>query len=65
MHDAMRGTREEPMSRVESTRIILGVVLLAIAAFTLLSLVSHMLTGGEDQKVLQDNYLGEDRKSVV
>ena len=59
MHDAMRGTREEPMSRVESTRIILGVVLLAIAAFTLLSLVSHMLTGGEDQKVLQDNYLGD------
>ena len=47
------GSREDPMNRVEAVRIAAGVLLLAIAAFTLLSLVSHLLTGGEDQKVLQ------------
>ena len=59
VHEAIRGTREEPLNRAESIRIIAGVLLLAVAAFTLLSLVSHLLTGGVDQKVLQAGYLGD------
>ena len=59
VHEAIRGTREEPLNRTESIRIILGVLLLAVAAFTLLSLVSHLLTGGVDQKVLQTGHLGD------
>ncbi len=53
IREALNGSKVEPLSRWESIRIILGVILLAIAAFTLLSLVSHLLTGGLDQKVLQ------------
>ena len=53
IQEALMGSREEPMNRIEAVRIAAGVVLLAIAAFTLLSLVSHLITGGEDQKVLQ------------
>lgn len=59
VHEAIRGTREEPLNRTESIRIIAGVLLLAVAAFTLLSLVSHLLTGGVDQKVLQTGHLGD------
>ncbi|MCR4994419.1 MAG: DNA translocase FtsK [Bacteroidales bacterium] len=47
------------MDRGEAIRIAAGVVLLAIAAFTLLSLVSHLLTGGEDQKALQSGLFGD------
>ena len=55
IHEALMGEREDPMSRTESISIAAGVVLLAIAAFTLLCLVSHLITGGEDQKVLQNH----------
>ena len=53
IHEALMGSRDDPMNRIEAVRIAAGVILLAIAAFTLLSLVSHLITGGEDQKVLQ------------
>ena len=56
---ALRGDKDEPLNRIEAARIFFGVVLLAIAAFTLLSFVSHLLTGGEDQKVLQGGYFGQ------
>ena len=56
---ALHGDKDEPLNRIEAARIFFGVVLLAIAAFTLLSFVSHLLTGGEDQKVLQGGYFGQ------
>ncbi|MBE6255806.1 MAG: DNA translocase FtsK [Prevotella sp.] len=59
MNEAISGTRDEPLNRTEATRIVLGVLLLAVAAFTLLSFVSHLLTGGVDQKVLQGGYIGD------
>ena len=57
IQEALMGDREDPMPRSEAICIALGVVLLAIAAFTLLSFVSHLITGGEDQKVLQSGIL--------
>ena len=59
MNEAISGTRDEPLNHTEATRIVLGVLLLAVAAFTLLSFVSHLLTGGVDQKVLQGGYIGD------
>ena len=59
VREALRGTRDEPMSRGEAIRIALGVVLLVVAAFTLLSLISHLITGGWDQAVLQGGYYGD------
>ncbi len=59
LQDALIGNKEDPMDRGEAIRIAAGVVLLAIAAFTLLSLVSHLLTGGEDQKALQSGLFGD------
>ena len=56
--DALKGDRDEPIDRNEALRIAMGVMLLVVAAFTLLSLVSHLFTGGEDQKVLQNAYEG-------
>lgn len=58
LQEALIGGIDEPMSRRESISIACGVVLLAIAAFTLLSLVSYLITGGEDQKVLQSGLYG-------
>ena len=55
----LKGDRDEPLQRTEAIRIALGVLLLALSAFTLLSLVSHLITGGEDQKVLQHGYIGD------
>ncbi len=55
---ALRGEADERLSRNEAVSMGVGVIFLALAAFTLLSFVSHLLTGGEDQKVLQDNYIG-------
>ena len=59
MNEAISGTRDEPLNRTEAIRIVLGVLLLAVSAFTLLSFVSHLLTGGVDQKVLQGGYYGD------
>ncbi len=61
---ALRGDKDEPMTREESVRMVAGVLLLALAAFTLLALVSHLFTGGEDQKVLQGGYVGSARNWV-
>ena len=57
MKEALTGDKDEPMGRGESIRMGVGVLLLALSAFTLLSLVSHLFTGGEDQKVLQHQYM--------
>ncbi len=59
MDQVIHGDKDEPLNRNEAIRIALGVLLLAIAAFTLLSFVSHLITGGEDQKVLQGGYIGD------
>ena len=52
---AIQGDADERLSRSEAISMAVGVMLLAVAAFTLLSLVSHLITGGEDQKVLQSH----------
>lgn len=57
MKEALAGSKDEPLGRAETIRMGLGVLLLALSAFTLLSLVSHLFTGGDDQKVLQNHYL--------
>ncbi len=59
VREALKGTRDEPMSRGEAIRIAVGVVLLVVAAFTLLSLISHLITGGWDMAVLQGGYYGD------
>ena len=56
--EALTGDKDDPIDRSESVRMALGLTLLALSAFTLLSLISHLFTGGEDQKVLQDHYVG-------
>ena len=61
MNEALRGDHDETIHRGEAIRTACGVILLALSAFTLLSLVSHLITGGEDQKVLQGGYFGEAR----
>ena len=53
INQAMHGDIDDPMSRGEMVAMVCGVVLLALAAFTLLSFISHIFTGGEDQKLLQ------------
>ena len=58
LHEAMHGDKDEPLERGEVIRMALGVLLLALAAYTMLSVVSHFFTGDEDQKVLQSGYLG-------
>ena len=57
--NALHGDSDEPMSRGEAIRMAAGVVMLALAAFTLLSFASHLFTGGEDQKVLQPVSVGD------
>ena len=54
---ALLGESDERTSRRESLGMAFGVLFLALAAFTLLSFVSHLMTGGEDQKVLQSDYV--------
>ena len=57
---ALHGDRDDPMPLGEAIRMAVGVLLLALAAFTLLSFTSHLITGGEDQKVLQGtSYVGD------
>ena len=50
---ALKGDKDDPLTREETIRMAAGVLLLLLAAFTLLAFVSHLFTGGEDQKVLQ------------
>ena len=57
--DALHGDRDEPLGRAEIVRLACGVLMLALAAFTLLAFVSHLFTGSEDQKVLQHGYVGQ------
>ena len=56
--EALKGEHDDPLNREEAIRTTCGILLLALAAFTLLSLASHLVTGGEDQKVLQGGYIG-------
>ncbi|MBO4800486.1 MAG: DNA translocase FtsK 4TM domain-containing protein [Bacteroidaceae bacterium] len=58
MGEAIKGSKDEPLKRSEAIRMACGIVLLALAVFTIISLVSHLFTGGEDQKVLQSGYIG-------
>ena len=59
LSSALRGEADERLSRRESVSMALGVIFLSVAAFTLLSFVSHLMTGGEDQKVLQGHLTGD------
>ncbi len=59
LSSALKGEADERLSRSESVSMALGVIFLALAAFTLLSFVSHLMTGGEDQKVLQGHMIGD------
>ena len=58
VREALNGEHDDPLNREEAIRTTFGILLLALAAFTLLSLTSHLVTGGEDQKVLQGGYIG-------
>ncbi len=52
--EALQGRTPEPLDKKEIIRIVAGVLFLALACFTLLSLVSHLLTGDVDQKVFEN-----------
>lgn len=56
--DALQGGKSEPLDKKEVFCIVSGVLLLALAFFTLLSLVSFLLTGGMDQKLFEPSYTG-------
>ena len=58
LDDALQGGKAEPLDRKEVFCLVAGVLLLALAFFTLLSLVSFLLTGGMDQKLFEPNYTG-------
>ena len=58
INEALHGDKDEPMPRGEAVCMVLGILMLALAAFTLLSFVSFLMTGAEDQKTLQAGYLG-------
>ncbi len=58
MHEALHGDGDEPIGRKDSIGMGAGVVVLAVAAFTMLALVSHLVTGGVDQIALQEGYVG-------
>lgn len=45
---------EMDMTRKENIRFIVGVVLCLISSFIILSLVSHLFTGAEDQKIISN-----------
>lgn len=45
---------EMDMTRRENIRFIVGVILCLISSFIILSLVSHLFTGAEDQKIISN-----------
>ena len=45
---------EMDMTRKENIRFIVGVVLCLVSSFIILSLVSHLFTGAEDQKIISN-----------
>ena len=58
LNKALQGGKPEPLDRLEIFRLVCGVLLLALAFFTLLSFISHLLFGYIDQKLFEPNYLG-------
>jgi len=57
--NVLKGDKPEPIDRKEVFRLSCGILLLALAFFTLVSLISHLFTGGLDQKLLDPNYQGD------
>ncbi|MEE1088694.1 MAG: DNA translocase FtsK 4TM domain-containing protein, partial [Bacteroidaceae bacterium] len=45
---------EMDMTRKENIRFIVGIVLCLVSSFIILSLVSHLFTGAEDQKIISN-----------
>ena len=58
LNKALQGGKPEPLDRLEIFRLVCGVLLLALAFFTLLSFISHLLFGYIDQKLFEPNYPG-------
>ena len=58
LNKALQGGKPEPLDRLEIFRLVCGVLLLALAFFTLLSFISHLLFGYIDQKLFEPNYSG-------
>ena len=56
LNKALQGGKPEPLDRLEIFRLVCGVLLLALAFFTLLSFISHLLFGYIDQKLFEPNY---------
>ena len=56
--EALQGGKPEPLNTSEVICLVCGVLLLALAFFTLLSFISHLLTGGMDQKLFEESYTG-------
>ena len=52
LREAMGGSSSDPVSRKETLRIVTGVLMVVLAAFSLLSFISFLFTGGADQRVL-------------
>ena len=58
LNKALQGGKPEPLDRLEIFRLVCGVLLLALAFFTLLSFISHLLYGYIDQKLFEPGYSG-------
>ena len=56
--EALQGRKPVPLDRSEVISLVCGVLLLALSFFTLLSLISHLFTGGMDQKLFEAGYTG-------
>ncbi|MCR5180195.1 MAG: DNA translocase FtsK [Bacteroidaceae bacterium] len=59
LNKILQGDKPEQLERGEVVQLVCGVLLLALAVFTLLSFVSHLLTGNIDQKLFEANYDGK------
>ena len=56
--EVLQGRKPVPLDRSEVISLVCGVLLLALSFFTLLSLISHLFTGGMDQKLFEAGYTG-------
>lgn len=58
IHSTDELTEEERLKRNSNRRFICGIIMLAISSSILLALVSHFLTGAEDQKIVSSPEAG-------
>ncbi len=51
LKEAIKGSAQDPITRRETIRIVSGVLLILLAAFSLLSFISFIFTGDADQRL--------------